>query len=191
MRMAAASWSALCAVAADPSTLRLRRTPTLEARYERFRDFLRQRGARLEDVLRTWYFAGARGGEETQQPAARLVLNRFPYDVEDGITHHVLWVWKPRSAPQRLDVSFLAPDVERQLAIFYRGNAFEWLAFENPEPWRSVGGLPHLQVFSRRAHRTAPSALLEPEAATSASSRPEELSREGEGRRGRRISSKG
>ncbi|KAL9546331.1 hypothetical protein MBANPS3_006718 [Mucor bainieri] len=74
-------------------------------------------------------------------PKPILVLpNDFPYSVDPGIEHVLIWSKAP-----------LAADfVESVLDERFGARIWEWIYFVNPPEWQSVPTLPHVHVFMRK-----------------------------------------
>ena len=74
--------------------------------------------------------------------AYALTLNRYPYDLGEGIVHHVLWMHPDCFRHMPLDY-----EIERMITSLLSDDEFVW--FENPRSIKSVHTIPHVQVFSR------------------------------------------
>ncbi|CAD7699728.1 unnamed protein product [Ostreobium quekettii] len=76
------------------------------------------------------------------QPSDSQVIafaeNDFPYSLEDGIEHHVLWSTDSMSDQQILE------------AIAQHRDGWEAIWFRNPDGLSSVPGVWHVHVISRR-----------------------------------------
>ncbi|KAI8073472.1 uncharacterized protein B0P05DRAFT_580243 [Gilbertella persicaria] len=76
-----------------------------------------------------------------EQPPAILILpNDFPYSVDPGIEHILIWSKEP------LEADF----VESLLEKHYGSHVWEWVYFVNPPALQSVRKLPHVHVFMRK-----------------------------------------
>ncbi|KAI8643068.1 hypothetical protein BD408DRAFT_365554 [Parasitella parasitica] len=74
-------------------------------------------------------------------PKPILVLpNDFPYSVDPGIEHILIWSKEP------LDAEY----VESVLDERYGATVWEWVYFVNPPEWQSIPTLPHVHVFMRK-----------------------------------------
>lgn len=75
-----------------------------------------------------------------------LVLNAYPYDTREGISHYVLF--------RRRDLDLVCPRtfLDAARSRFQEPVEFAW--FENPEMQRSIHAVRHYHVFvrARRAH---------------------------------------
>lgn len=70
-----------------------------------------------------------------------LVLkNDFPYSVDPGIDHILIWSKKPLAEEQVTEI----------LEDRYGSETWEWSFFVNPPQWQSVPTLPHTHVFLRK-----------------------------------------
>ena len=86
-------------------------------------------------------------------PFPRKVIwwpNDFPYFVEPGIEHHVIWVSGFADAPLETHPEIVA-ELERQRPA----GSWEVLFWENPTELRSIPEVRHVQVLSR-PRRPAP-----------------------------------
>jgi hypothetical protein len=73
------------------------------------------------------------------RPPVIILPNDFPYSVEEGISHILLWSQIP-----------LASDyIEQILESNYGHKLYEWVYFVNPPEIQSVRKLPHVHVFMR------------------------------------------
>lgn len=78
-------------------------------------------------------------------PKPILVLpNDFPYSVDPGIEHILIWSKEPLSADY----------VESVLDDRYGSQIWEWIYFVNPPEWQSVPSLPHVHIFMRKRAST-------------------------------------
>ncbi|SAL97069.1 hypothetical protein [Absidia glauca] len=77
----------------------------------------------------------------TSNPPTVIVLpNDFPYSVEKGIQHVLIWSQEP-----------LAPTfVDTVLGEQYDPGVWEWVYWVNPPEIQSVKKLPHVHVFLRK-----------------------------------------
>lgn len=69
-----------------------------------------------------------------------LVKNRYPYQVDDGITHYIMWY------PHRIKRK--ADKVISQEILSRLGNDHEFVWYENPK--LTIPNVYHVQVFSRK-----------------------------------------
>eukprot|EP00041_Stephanoeca_diplocostata_P007776 m.112097 g.112097 ORF g.112097 m.112097 type:complete len:136 (-) comp17029_c0_seq4:247-654(-) len=67
--------------------------------------------------------------------------NDFPYNLEEGIHHHIIWC-----------ESGTITDEELQKCLDKHRKGYECVHFTNPRHLMSVPELFHVQVFSRRSH---------------------------------------
>ncbi|KAI8090884.1 uncharacterized protein B0P05DRAFT_527818 [Gilbertella persicaria] len=77
--------------------------------------------------------------DETRPPVI-ILPNDFPYAVEEGISHILLWSQVPLKQPY----------VEEILEKNYGSKYYEWVYFVNPPDIQSVRKLPHVHVFMRQ-----------------------------------------
>jgi len=91
--------------------------------------------------------ADGRLGCAEPEPFPRKVIwwpNDFPYFVEPGIEHHVIWVSGFAGAPLETHPE-IAAELERQRPA----GSWEVLFWENPTELRSIPEVRHVQVLSR------------------------------------------
>ncbi|KAI8967119.1 hypothetical protein BDF20DRAFT_902672 [Mycotypha africana] len=77
--------------------------------------------------------------KQNRSPAILILPNDFPYSVEPGIEHILIWSKVPLSADF----------VESVLEEKYGSSKWEWIYFVNPPETQSVRRLPHVHVFMR------------------------------------------
>ncbi|KAJ2612564.1 hypothetical protein H4S08_002639 [Coemansia sp. RSA 1365] len=70
-----------------------------------------------------------------------FLLNDFPYYLDEGVEHWVLWCKK------RLNPGFVAPEAAVQAIMHKFGNGIEWRYIVNPIHRQSVPQLSHAHVF--------------------------------------------
>lgn len=79
------------------------------------------------------------------RPPVIILPNDFPYSVEEGISHILLWSQIPLSRDYIEDI----------LESNYGHEQYEWVYFVNPPEIQSVRKLPHVHVFMRRRRGSA------------------------------------
>lgn len=82
---------------------------------------------------------------DTTRPPVIILPNDFPYSVEEGISHILLWSQIPLSRDYIEDI----------LESKYGHKEYEWVYFVNPPEIQSVRKLPHVHVFMRRRQGSA------------------------------------
>lgn len=78
--------------------------------------------------------------EDKSRPPVIILPNDFPYSVEEGIKHILLWSQIPLSQSY----------IEEILEANYGSKTYEWVYFVNPPEIQSVRKLPHVHVFMRQ-----------------------------------------
>ncbi|EIE83427.1 hypothetical protein RO3G_08132 [Rhizopus delemar RA 99-880] len=73
-------------------------------------------------------------------PSYLILPNDFPYSVEPGTEHILIWSKEP----------LMSEFVERLLEQEYGSNVWEWTYFVNPPELQSVRRFPHVHVFMRK-----------------------------------------
>lgn len=76
-----------------------------------------------------------------------MTLNNFPYDMEDGINHYVIWFQLDRFSDFNNpgEVKKIIKKYEQDSGVEFQDTVF----FQNIERLRSVPGIPHIHVFAR------------------------------------------
>ncbi|KAI8985863.1 hypothetical protein BDB01DRAFT_786592 [Pilobolus umbonatus] len=77
--------------------------------------------------------------ESSNRPVVLVLPNDFPYSVDPGIDHILIWSQEPLQAEY----------IESILESRYDRTLYEWVYFVNPPEWQSVRRLPHVHVFIR------------------------------------------
>jgi hypothetical protein len=78
----------------------------------------------------------------------RLTHNAYPYDVEPGITHLVLWSVRPLSDKEADDT------IRKQLRRLFKRQDLEVAWFVNQVEHQSIADLWHAQVFMKASNTT-------------------------------------
>lgn len=78
--------------------------------------------------------------EDKSRPPVIILANDFPYSVEKGIEHILLWSQIPLSRDYIEDI----------LESNYGSKSYQWVYFVNPPEIQSVRKLPHVHVFMRQ-----------------------------------------
>lgn len=78
--------------------------------------------------------------EDKNRPPVIILPNDFPYSVEEGIKHILIWSQLPLSPSY----------IEEILETNYGSKTYEWVYFVNPPEIQSVRKLPHVHVFMRQ-----------------------------------------
>ena len=109
------------------------RSPEVQAAFEKHKARLKADNVSLESHIRKTVLEPSNG------LATVMEKNAFPYDVEDGVEHYVLWT-NPE-APQTLTQTLPSP--------FNTYPADKIAIVKNSKSSQSVPGLPHCHVFVR------------------------------------------
>jgi hypothetical protein len=117
---------------------RLKRTPAVEDSYKKRKQELEDSNQTLEHEIRRKYFSGPDAGRSIV-----ITENEFPYDLEDGIEHLVVW-----GNPDLLDEDDFRRFGPASLYHEYLDHDITW--FINPTGWRSIEGVPHAHAFIRQ-----------------------------------------
>ncbi|KAI8883550.1 hypothetical protein K501DRAFT_333247 [Backusella circina FSU 941] len=78
--------------------------------------------------------------DEKGRPITLILPNDFPYSVDPGITHVLIWSKVP----------LLKQHVESLLDERYGSSIYEWSYFVNPPEVQSIPSMPHVHVFMRK-----------------------------------------
>lgn len=116
----------------------IHRSSQVQAKYNQWmKDTLNQYGSIENYLLSTkLHFQPI---EDKTKPPVIILPNDFPYSVEDGIQHILLWSQIP-----------LARDyIENILETNFGSQDYEWVYWVNPPEIQSVRKLPHVHVFMR------------------------------------------
>ena len=70
-----------------------------------------------------------------------LVENKFPYSLEKGIKHYVVWSLEKKISPA---------DAREIVENSFPSKKFDILMFENAEHNKSIKSIPHVHIFIRK-----------------------------------------
>ena len=173
-RAAPIAWSALVAASQQPSRFAMaitRRTAEQTALYSAWKAEVAAKAAEdppigysIEAAIIGKLTGSWRPLSPTSTCLVSLLPNDFPYNVEPGVAHAVLWLERGEGLSQeealaaatRLAADGTGRPRERESRALWwgaPGAAREVLAFENPTAARSVKMIRHFQVFMRPAVR--------------------------------------
>ncbi|KAJ8655321.1 hypothetical protein O0I10_009010 [Lichtheimia ornata] len=93
----------------------------------------------IEDYLLTEKLHFPLNDDDEERPHVIVLPNDFPYSMEPGIQH--ILIWSQRSLKETYVLEILE---ER-----YGSSKWEWVYFVNPPETQSVRRLPHVHVFMR------------------------------------------
>lgn len=93
----------------------------------------------IEDYLLTEKLKFPPADEGSDRPPVIVLPNDFPYSVEPGVEHILIWSQTP------LKESYVVEILEER----YGSSKWEWVYFVNPPETQSVRRLPHVHVFMR------------------------------------------
>ena len=71
----------------------------------------------------------------------RLIVNRFPYHYEAGVTNFVLWYGNTNATKEEKMRMVLECD---------ELNEYDLIVYENPPSQKSVPGIAHLQILAKK-----------------------------------------
>jgi len=141
----------------------LSRKEDIHKKYIEFRKGIAEKYNSVSDYLIHYRFVEQLGKGE------RLVLekNSFPYDVENGVEHLVLWDFRDsffleHGHPKKEKSGPLTEKETRQLMADYRQFLKDNIPLNlnlectlriNPPEWQSVPSIPHCHVFLRKKKR--------------------------------------
>ena len=122
----------------NPPTVPFCRNHTVEENYSKHGSEIKKSGG-VEIYLKKKYLSGDKD--------FNMTLNNFPYDMESGIVHYVIWFNLEKFG------EFNNPgEVRKIIKKYEEDNCVEFLDtvfFQNIERLRSVPGIPHIHVFTR------------------------------------------
>ncbi|CAO3631189.1 unnamed protein product [Cunninghamella blakesleeana] len=133
------SWEEVRYFVLSNQVKKLHRHPSVQVVYQKWlKDTLEKYGTIENYLLATkLHFPSSSSSEE---PPVIILPNDFPYSVDQGIEHILLWSQQP-----------LSPDyVEEIMKKNYNPKEWDWVYFVNPPEVQSVKKLPHVHVFLNR-----------------------------------------
>lgn len=122
------SWGKLKLYHRQPQDGILKRSRQMEEAYIKYKNELEERGIKIHEHLHNLYFKDC---------DFFLQKNRFPYDLEEGISHYLFWI-KPPFSPSDAFLDKIIRDSFPNQDIIY---------FENSYQNRSVKNIKHLHIF--------------------------------------------
>ncbi|KAI8060577.1 hypothetical protein BC940DRAFT_323169 [Gongronella butleri] len=148
------TWEEVCHYVQSNQIKRIHRHPSVQVVYQQWlTETLRTYGT-IEDYLLATKLAPFKTAvaddddafsASAGSPPVILLPNDFPYSVERGIDHQLLW------SKRLLSESF----VEHFLRDHYDAFKVEWVYFVNPPEVQSVKKLPHVHIFLRNRQNAA------------------------------------
>ena len=147
------TWKLLKTFHRNPPNCPFPRSNTVIQSYRKHKDGLELINSNASDFVKQQYFS-----EKNASKVSCLTDNKFPYLLEPGIQHKVLWfnhrITMSKQFPRNLNTSpgFIEvclskkmPDIETKYEILY---------FENLDQCRSIPGVRHIQVFLKEKELT-------------------------------------
>ncbi|KAI9021634.1 hypothetical protein CLU79DRAFT_752541 [Phycomyces nitens] len=134
-------WEEICHFVVTNQITLLRRNRTDEEVYRQWLTETLPKYNSIEDYLlkEKLHFSDSVDGK----PNVIILPNDFPYSVDPGIKHILLWSQAPLSTEYVIEL----------LEENYGSKKWEWVYFVNPPETQSVRLLPHVHVFMRpRTH---------------------------------------
>ena len=130
----------------NPPKIVLERSPEVQRKYLTHGLNLKQRGISVSHYLKSKFFPG-----ENNDTPYLIVPNTYPYNMEDGIHHFLIW-FNPDT-----EFRFWIQDFQkvREIIADYcaQGNIemdTECVYFQNLESMRSVKAIPHIHIFWKK-----------------------------------------
>lgn len=129
----------------NPPKNNLGRELAIEEKYKEYKLDLKNKGLSNYQNIMLLYFSG-KGNKFSLQ------LNNFPYNLDKGIKHYVLWI-NPNCENEfklhsKWNLSLIEDIICKEL---YRGNKMKFklgcIYFQNLEKFRSIQSINHFQVF--------------------------------------------
>lgn len=126
----------------------LGRSAEMDEKYKTHAIDLAEKGLTSLEYLSEKYFSGANSGTP-----CTVALNSFPYDMEEGIQHFLVWVNPKYQGTQRFRIEDYGYVRDWVLENFCQGQEemldLRCVYFQNIERLRSIKAIPHLHVFIR------------------------------------------
>ena len=122
----------------NPPTVPFCRNHTVEENYSKHGANIKKSGG-VEFYLKKKYLSGDND--------YNMTFNNFPYDMESGIVHYVIWF-----RLEKFGDFNNAEEVRKIIKKYQEDNSVQFLDtvfFQNIERLRSVPGIPHIHVFTR------------------------------------------
>ncbi|KAI9301844.1 hypothetical protein BJ944DRAFT_242912 [Cunninghamella echinulata] len=135
------SWEDVRYLVLSNQIKKIHRHPSVQVVYQKWmKDTLEKYGTIENYLLSTKLHFPSATNTSSEEPPVIILPNDFPYSVEKGIKHILIWSQTP-----------LTPDyVEKIIQKNYTPKEWEWVYFVNPPEVQSVKKLPHVHVFLRR-----------------------------------------
>ena len=131
-----------------PPKIVLGRSAEMEAKYKAHAAYLRQEGLSSLEYLSKKLFSGVNSGTP-----CTVDLNTFPYDMEKGVKHFLVWVNPKYQGERRFRIEDYGYVRNWVLENFCGGQEemldLRCVYFQNIERLRSIKAIPHLHVFIR------------------------------------------
>ena len=133
----------------QPPEIVLGRSVEMDNKYKDHAADLAEKGISSLQYLKDKYFSGEKEGAP-----CTVALNNFPYDMEEGIQHYLVWVNPNYQGEQRFRIEDFGYVRDWVLEKFCGGDEEtldrRCVYFQNIERLRSVKAIPHLHIFIRK-----------------------------------------
>ena len=133
-----------------PPEIVLGRSAEMDQKYQDHAADLAEKGLTSLQYLSEKYFSGSNSGAP-----CTVALNTFPYDMEKGVQHFLVWVNPKYQGERRFRIEDFGYVRDWVLDKFCEGQEEmldrRCVYFQNVERLRSIKAIPHLHVFIRLA----------------------------------------
>lgn len=141
------NWEKLKQFNCNPPDYVLPRTKEVEAKYKIHSDWIKSKGLTISEYIKSTVF-----NDNVNYLKHRVSLNTFPYNLEKGIKHYLIW-FNPKFTNN--DENFNSPEYSKFIEDYIIKSAYpegkypdlEFIYFENLPDNRSVNGVRHIHVF--------------------------------------------
>lgn len=136
--MSQLGWNQLKKFHRNPPTVALNRSPTVQQEYDEFKEKTDNVSLTIERRL-----------FKDSVSVYRYVPNSFPYNIEPGIEHNLLWVNPNLTADKNNRVIFTNDTIVNEI-IKSETDGREYIYFKNKQHNASVQGIIHYHVFVKK-----------------------------------------
>ena len=147
------TWELLKTFHCNPPNCSFPRNNKVIQSYNKHKEGLEIVNSNVSDFVKKQYFSGANASK-----VSCLTDNKFPYLLEPGIQHKVLWfnhrITMSKQFPRNLNSSHRFIDVCLSKKMPDIKSKYEILYFENLDQCRSVPGIKHIHVFLKNKENT-------------------------------------
>jgi len=137
------TWEEIKSFHKNPPRYRLHRNQKMKEKYDKHIKNIKDRNIDLNNYISDKYF---NKDDKNNNPDWVFVVNSFPYNLEKGIKHYLIWLNPDKVNPDKLnsDIENIV-DIDK-IIIDNIGNT-EYYYFENLCCNKSVNKVKHFQVF--------------------------------------------